>query len=122
VKNSILNNFGRAEVNLNLAHQLNDKWSTGLLTHASTLRNRVDKNRDGFLDLPLYTQYNVINRWKYQSNRMMAQFGVKALSEDRLGGQNDFHKEMKGTTQAYGFGSKINRYEFFFQNCPLVSG
>ena len=111
--NTYVNNFGRAEVNLNLAHQLNDKWSTGLLTHASTLRNRIDKNKDGFLDLPLYTQYNVINRWKYQGDRMMAQFGVKALAEDRLGGQTGFQKEMKGTTQAYGFGSKINRYEFF---------
>lgn len=111
--NTYVNNFGRAELNLNLAHKLNDKWSTGLLTHASTLKNRVDKNNDNFLDLPLYTQYNVINRWKYQSNRMMAQFGVKALYEDRLGGQTDFRKEMKGTTQAYGFGAKVNRYEFF---------
>lgn len=111
--NTYVNNFGRAEVNLNLAHQLNERWSTGLLTHASTLKNRVDKNNDGFLDLPLYTQYNVINRWKYQSNRMMAQFGVKALYEDRLGGQTEFRKEMKGTTQAYGFGAKVNRYEFF---------
>lgn len=111
--NTYVNNFGRAEVNLNLAHQLNEKWSTGLLTHGSTLRNRVDKNGDGFLDLPLYTQYNAINRWKYQGNKMMAQFGVKALYEDRLGGQKHFEREMKGTTQAYGFGAKVNRYEFF---------
>ncbi|MGV3600930.1 MAG: TonB-dependent receptor [Dyadobacter fermentans] len=111
--NTYVNNFGRAEVNLNLAHQLNEKWSTGLLTHGSTLRNRVDKNGDGFLDLPLYTQYNAINRWTYQGNKMMAQFGVKALYEDRLGGQKDFEREMKGTTQAYGFGAKVNRYEFF---------
>ncbi|ACT94324.1 TonB-dependent receptor [Dyadobacter fermentans DSM 18053] len=111
--NTYVNNFGRAEVNLNLAHQLNEKWSTGLLTHGSTLRNRVDKNGDGFLDLPLYAQYNAINRWKYQGNKMMAQFGVKALYEDRLGGQKDFEREMKGTTQAYGFGAKVNRYEFF---------
>lgn len=111
--NTYVNNFGRAEVNLNLAHKLSEKWSTGLLTHGSTLRNRVDKNGDGFLDLPLYTQYNAINRWKYQGSKMMAQFGVKALYEDRLGGQKDFEREMKGTTQAYGFGARINRYEFF---------
>ncbi|WP_221390314.1 TonB-dependent receptor domain-containing protein [Dyadobacter sp. NIV53] len=111
--NTYVNSFGRAEANLNLAHQLNEKWSTALLTHGSTLQNRMDKNKDGFLDLPLYTQFNGINRWKYQSEKMMAQFGVKALYEDRLGGQNDFRREMKGTTQAYGFGSKVNRYEFF---------
>lgn len=111
--NTYVNNFGRAEVNLNLATQLNEKWSTGLLTHASTLRNRVDKNGDGFLDMPLYTQYNVVNRWKYQSEKVMAQFGVKALYEDRLGGQKDFEKELKGSDKVYGFGAKVNRYEFF---------
>lgn len=111
--NTYVNNFGRGEVNLNLAHQLNKKWSTGLLTHGSTLRNRIDKNGDGFLDLPLYTQYNAINRWKYQGDKLMAQFGVKALYEDRLGGQKSFEREMKGTTQAYGFGARVNRYEFF---------
>lgn len=111
--NTYVNSFGRAEANLNLSHQLNEKWSTGLLTHGSTLQNRMDKNKDGFLDLPLYTQFNGINRWKYQSEKVMAQYGVKALYEDRLGGQNDFQREMKGTTQAYGFGSKVNRYEFF---------
>ena len=111
--NTYINNFGRGEVNLNLAHQLSKKWSTGLLTHGSTLRNRIDKNGDGFLDLPLYTQYNAINRWKYQGDKVMAQFGVKALYEDRLGGQKNFEREMKGTTQAYGFGAKVNRYEFF---------
>lgn len=111
--NTYVNNFGRGEVNLNLAHQLNKKWSTGLLTHGSTLRNRIDKNGDGFLDLPLYTQYNAVNRWKYQGDKLMAQFGVKALYEDRLGGQKGFEREMKGTTQAYGFGARVNRYEFF---------
>lgn len=111
--NTYVNNFGRGEVNLNLAHQLSKKWSTGLLTHGSTLRNRIDKNGDGFLDLPLYTQYNAVNRWKYQGDKLMAQFGVKALYEDRLGGQKNFEREMKGTTQAYGFGARVNRYEFF---------
>lgn len=107
------NNFGRAEANLNLAHQINEKWSTSLLTHGSTLRNRVDQNKDGFLDMPLYTQYNGINRWKYNGEKLMAQFGIKALYEDRTGGQTDFRPAMKGTTEAYGFGAKINRYEFF---------
>ncbi|MBK6979129.1 MAG: hypothetical protein IPH28_20195 [Cytophagaceae bacterium] len=59
----------RGEINLNLAKKLNKKWSVGLLSHASTLQNRLDKNDDGFLDIPLYNQYNVINRWKYSSDK-----------------------------------------------------
>ncbi|PWJ59459.1 outer membrane receptor protein involved in Fe transport [Dyadobacter jejuensis] len=111
--NTYVNSFGRGEINLNLSHQLNKKWSTGLLTHSSMLRNRVDKNHDGFLDLPLFSQFNGINRWKYQGDKMTAQFGIKALHEDRLGGQTDFHKSDKGSDEVYGFGAKINRYEFF---------
>jgi outer membrane receptor for ferrienterochelin and colicins len=111
--NSYVNSFGRAELNLNLAHQINKKWSTGLLTHGSTLRNRIDQNKDGFLDMPLYTQVNAVNRWKYQSDKLMAQFGVKALTEDRIGGQTSFRPEMKGTAKAYGFGANIHRYEIF---------
>lgn len=111
--NGYVNNFGRAELNLNLAQRLSEKWSTGLLTHASSLQNRVDKNGDGFLDLPLYTQYNITNRWKYQDDNWAVQFGGKALKEDRLGGQTSFKEEMKGSDQVYGFGTDIARYELF---------
>jgi outer membrane receptor for ferrienterochelin and colicins len=117
--NTYVNSFGRGEMNLNLAHQINEKWSTGLMTHASTLQNRIDNNKDGFLDLPLYTQFNGVNRWKYQSSKVMAQFGVKALYEDRLGGQKDFRRDMKGTNEAYGFGAKVGQYEFFSKIAKL---
>jgi outer membrane receptor for ferrienterochelin and colicins len=122
--NAYVNNFGRAELNLNLAHQINDKWSAGLLTHASTLRNRVDNNGDGFLDLPLYTQFNAVQRWKYQGERFMAQFGVKALHEDRTGGQVGFEAEQPTKTGPngspyYGFGARINRLEVFSKTAKL---
>lgn len=117
--NTYVNNFGRGEVNLNLAKQLSEKWSTGLLTHASTLRNRVDKNGDNFLDLPLYTQVSGLNRWKYQSENMMAQFGVNALHENRLGGETNFRPAMKNTTEAYGFGSNVNRIGVFAKIAKL---
>jgi hypothetical protein len=50
--NTYFSSFGRAEINLNLANKINKNWSVGLLTHASTLQTRLDKNKDGFLDLP----------------------------------------------------------------------
>ncbi len=111
--NTYVNHFGRAEVNLNAAKQLSEKWSTGIMTHTSTLRNRVDLNGDNFLDMPLYTQVSALNRWKYQSDKMMAQFGINALHESRLGGEINFRKHMKNTTEAYGFGTGVNRYSAF---------
>jgi outer membrane receptor for ferrienterochelin and colicins len=51
----------------------------------------MDRNKDGFLDTPMFTQYNGINRWKYEGDRLKAQFGVKALYENRRGGQMAFY-------------------------------
>lgn len=111
---------GRGEINLNLANKINKKWSVGLLTHASTLQTKLDQNSDGFLDLPLYTQFNGINRWKYQSDKMMASFGVKALYEDRTGGQVNFNPDTdRNSGKFYGFGSKTQRYEFFSKTAKL---
>lgn len=92
--NTYLNDMGRAEINLNSAHKLNKKWSTGVLLHSSRLGNELsnmDRNRDGFLDTPMFTQYNGINRWKFDGERLKAQFGVKALYEKRKGGQMAYY-------------------------------
>ncbi len=117
--NGYANSFGRVEGNINWSKPVNKRWSVGVLGHGSTLQTRTDANHDGFLDLPLYTQVNGINRWKYSSDRFMAQFGVKALYENRLGGQTDFTENMRGTTQAYGFGNTTKRYEFFSKTAKL---
>ena len=117
--NAYVNHFGRAELNFNINRKLNEKWSVGVLSHASTLQTRIDNNGDKFLDLPLYTQLNAINRWQYKTDKMMAQFGIKALYENRLGGQVDFRENMRGTTQAYGFGNGTKRVEFFSKTAKL---
>ena len=119
--NTYFSSFGRAEINLNLADKINKNWSVGLLTHASTLQTRLDKNKDGFLDLPLYSQYNVLNRWKFQNEKYMVQFGVKGLYEDRLGGQTNFTTEQRGSRLMYGFGSLTKRIEFFSKTARLFS-
>ena len=114
--NAYANSFGRGELNLNLAKKRSPHWSVGLLTHASTLQTRLDNNGDGFLDVPLYTQFNGINRYKYQSERWMAQFGVKALYEDRTGGQLDAGRNRPFT---YEFGNTTRRVEVFSKTARL---
>ncbi|MBC7923707.1 MAG: TonB-dependent receptor [Ferruginibacter sp.] len=93
--NTYVNDMGRAELNLNLSHRIGPRWSTGLLLHTSRMddlvKDRMDRNGDGFFDLPMFTQYNLLHRWKYQGEKWMAQFGVKALYENRRGGQLDYY-------------------------------
>ncbi len=112
--NAYANSFGRLEGNVNWSKPISKKWSMGVLGHASTLRNELDQNKDGFRDLPLYTQLNAINRYKYSSERFMAQFGVKALYEDRDGGQLSSFGDTR-----YKFGNTTKRLEFFSKTAIL---
>ncbi|WP_128544171.1 TonB-dependent receptor [Larkinella soli] len=113
--NAYVNSFGRVEGNLNLSKPLSEAWSVGFLGHASTLQTRIDQNGDNFLDLPLYTQYNGILRAKYSRERFMTQFGVKALYEDRTGGQNVLPNGRPG----YRFGAETRRMEWFSKTARL---
>jgi hypothetical protein len=113
--NAYGDNMGRGELNLNLSHKINPKWSTILLTHADGLFIKNDDNGDGFLDSPLGEQYSISNRWHYESGkRLESQLGVNALWNSRLGGQVRFDPEKdKGTMNAYGYGSQTRRLEAY---------
>lgn len=117
--NMYFNNFGRAEANLNIAQKLkNERWSYALLSHGSLLKSDIDHNDDGFRDLPRYYQINFFNRWKYSGDRLMAQFGGRFLSEDRVGGQTGF-KNNTSTPGLYGFMNNTQRYEVFSKTAIL---
>lgn len=117
--NMYFNNFGRSEANLNIAQKLkNEKWSYAVLSHGSLLKSEIDHNDDGFRDLPRYHQVNLLNRWKYSGGRLMAQFGGRFLTEDRVGGQKGF-KDNASTPSLYGFSNNTRRYEVFSKTAIL---
>src|SRR4030095_3465049 len=112
--NGYVNSMGKADLNLNLAHKFDNKWSTALLLHDDFLFNKVDMNMDHFRDMPTANQFSAINRWKFDNAKgLMIQFGAKALVDDKTGGEMDFEKEHKLTSHHYGLGIKTNRYEGF---------
>lgn len=86
--NAYANSMGRYEGTLNLTQKLSPKWSVATLLHANGLNNKVDMNMDNFLDIPLGYQLNIVNRWKYEHNNWLVQMGIKALRDERLGGQH----------------------------------
>ncbi|CAN5316335.1 TonB-dependent receptor plug domain-containing protein [soil metagenome] len=109
------NNFGRMEINAHLNRSINPNWGTTLLTHASTLQMRNDHNHDGFLDMPTYTQYNVLNRWNWLSKGpAQGEFGARFVYDDKNGGQKSFNKSRDyGGTQFYGIGITNKQAEVF---------
>lgn len=111
--NAYVNNLGRLESTFNLSKKINDQWSTALLTHANGVAVKNDDNKDGFLDIPLGRQFNLINRWKYADTKgIFAQFAIKALNDTRQGGEVDFNPSQdKFTTNKYGVGIDVQQYE-----------
>ncbi|MCK9625130.1 MAG: TonB-dependent receptor [Bacteroidales bacterium] len=107
--NLFASNETKAEANVASSLQLNEKWSTVLLGHFSSQLSSyiLDHNGDGFRDDPQTTQFNFSNRWLYYgSSGTQVRFGVRALSDDRLGGETSFTKNMEKNT-ANPWGSNI---------------
>lgn len=113
---------GRSEGNFNLRLDASDRLKTMLLGHISHSSARHDGNKDGFLDEPLYTQYNFFNRWDYNSQRFEFQFGLKGLKEDRQGGQLSFDPARpKDTNNGYGIEIQNERMEAFLKTGFIFS-
>lgn len=112
--NSYVNSFGRAEINLNHARDLNDNWSTALLFHSNYFASEIDQNDDGFMDLPKSRQINVMNRYKYQSSKVMSQIGIQVMRDEKAGGQVgfDFGDDLLSSSE-YGFINNTTRMEVF---------
>lgn len=114
--NAYANNMGRTDVNLNLAQKINDKWSVGILLHDNFMYNkRLNFSNNGFRDMPVGNVFSGINRWHYENGKgLIAQFGIKYLSDDRTGGEIDFNENTdRNTTNRYGLGFDIDRIEGF---------
>jgi len=114
--NAYTNNMGRSDVNLNLSHRFNERWTGGLLLHDNFMYNKnMNFSKNGFRDIPVGNLFSGVSRWKYEDgNGFMLQFGVKFLSDDRTGGQVDFNPATdKLTENRYGLGFDIERYEAF---------
>lgn len=110
------NHTGRSEANFNARLAVTDKLQTMLLGHVSFQPWEHDKNNNGFLDDPMYTQYNFFNRWDYDQENFELQFGIKALKEERQGGQLGFYPEKpRDTLNGYGIEVLTERYESFLK-------
>jgi outer membrane receptor for ferrienterochelin and colicins len=115
-ENMYVNSMGKTDFNLNLNQKLGKNWSTGLLLHDDLLYDKtIDFNKDGFLDLPIGNLFSAMNRWKYDDSKgFLTQFGLKFLNDSKTGGETMYVPDNdKFTTNHYGLGIDIKRYEAF---------
>ena len=106
---------GRLELNTHVNTQVSQKWSTGLYVHGNLRNSKFDKNEDGFLDVPLAEQINVMNRWQYTDSEKgwVSFLNFRYLNDSKQAGQTDFNPETdKLTTRAWGSEIETERYDF----------
>ncbi|NML66317.1 TonB-dependent receptor [Hymenobacter sp. RP-2-7] len=110
--NAYVNDLGKFDLNAVASQRITKKWSNELLLHNDHLGDRVDRNGDGFLDLPLATQFNAYDKVKYMSGTgLVAELGAGAIVENRLGGQVGFDKDAPNAYVAnYGTSQTTHRY------------
>lgn len=110
------NDMGRTDINLNLAHRFNERWSGGLMIHDNFMFNKdLNFSKNGFRDLPAGNIFSGVNRWRYENGQgLITQFGVKFFKDNRTGGQIGFDKNRDPLDQSkYGIDFDISRVELF---------
>ncbi len=121
--NLYANSAGKLESNLTSAFKLSDKVSTMFFLHASQLNFAHDNNDDGFADMPLMEQYNIMNRWKFDNNgKLDGQLGFRYLQDDKRGGQIGFINGTEENVDHYGVTIDTKQYEAFAKLGFLIPG
>lgn len=86
-----VNMFGsndlRLETNVHYRERLGEEWSTMSLLHFGSQRRAMDANGDRFLDMPLSTTVNAMQRFMVSTpSGLEGQFGVQFVSDEKEGG------------------------------------
>lgn len=116
--NAYINSF--AEKQFNAAYSIKKKsWSNLTAFHMVQPADRIDRDDDQFMDIPLVTRYMIMNRWKKGEEKdagWSTQLNVRYLSERRVGGQMQFdYDEDKGGNLHYGQAVSISQPEGWFR-------
>ena len=85
--NASVMNDTKTDFNITSTIQLSDELSTILLGHVDGNFKTFDMNGDGFADDPSMLQFNVANRWLWNTPEVQARWGVRAIRDRRRGGQ-----------------------------------
>jgi outer membrane receptor for ferrienterochelin and colicin len=105
--------LGRLELNTHANFKVSDKWTTGLYVHGNHRGTKNDNNDDNFLDTPLMTQINLMNRWQYTDieKGWVSFLDVRYMNDEKQAGEVDFDPEMHrfGTEK---WGSEIDTERF----------
>ena len=116
--NLFASDAGRYEANTDATWHVNERLYTGLFVHYSKDGTQHDANKDGFLDMPLKEQVNLMNRWQHRAGNYISQYGIRYLHEDRTGGQATKHHSF---VDPYRISLNTNRVEGFTKQAYIIN-
>lgn len=106
-------NEGRLELNTHLNGQVAEHWHSGFYLHGNHQNMRSDMNYDGFLDMPLGHQFNVMNRWQYTNSETgwESKLLFHFFTDERTTGEKNFRTELYSPTyNIWGSNIKTNQF------------
>lgn len=116
--NAYINSFAEKQFNASFSLQ-KEKWSHFTALHVVQPGNRIDRDDDQFMDIPLVTRYMIMNRWKKGVENEVGwstQVSMRYLTEKRIGGQMSFdYDDDKGGDRVYGQVVDISQPEGWFK-------
>ena len=114
--NAYLNSFMEKHLNANYAFKVGP-WSSLAAFHTVQPADKIDRDDDNFLDLPLLTRYMVFNKWNYGNDQNWgwnSRIGLRYTNEQRIGGQTSFDpKTDKGSNSVYGQSVHLHQPEIW---------
>ena len=109
---------GRYEMNTHFNLKFYDNWSAGLYVHGNKRTQKFDKNNDGFLDLPVSEQINLMNRWQYTDleNGWVSFLSWRYMNDEKLLGALSYNSQKdKGMKNRWGSEIKTERWDASFK-------
>ena len=103
--NAYVNSFGERQLNADASFKLGG-WKNLLALHTVQPAQKVDRDEDDFLDVPLLRRYLISNKLKYGKEQewgWSSEITLRFLQEQRTGGQSQFDPDQdRGSSSVYG--------------------
>ena len=117
--NIYYNSFSDKQANIDYSFKLGN-WNSIIGLHSTQPANKIDRNNDNFLDLPLTTKYSFYNKWIYgleNNTNFYSSTSIRLLTENKVGGELDFDENIHlGGNEFYGQVVDYNQFEINTKN------
>ncbi|MBL7794249.1 MAG: TonB-dependent receptor [Saprospiraceae bacterium] len=122
--NAYANSFGETQYNASYVTR-GKGWSNMSAAYVVLPAQRIDRDNDDFLDMPLTRRLSFFNQWDYKQEGergLAARIGLRYVDEQRTGGQQQYRRDKdQGSHTVYGQTVDIRQPEFYTKTSYLFN-